>query len=188
MLSYQFLRILYGGPSQISLFVSHMGARPLRSFSLHTIWGLIRSVSSHTIWGPPDQFLPRVYGGPTQIRIFAYYMRAGPLRSVSSHTIMGAPQISFFGYCMGPPQTCFFAYYMGGGGGGDLQISIFAYYRDPSLRSVSLFIICGPLMSVSPLTAGGGHQISFFAYSMGAYLKLFFSHTIWGPPQISCFA
>ena len=140
------------GPHQISFFAYYMW--PPSSVSTQTTWG-----------SPSDQDLCILYEGRApQISFFAYYY--------------GGPSDQFLRLLYGPPQTCFFAYYMEGGA---LQISLFAYYRAPSLRSVSSFIICGPLMSVSSLTAGRGHQISSFAYSMGAYLKLFF-HILYGGP------
>ena len=44
-----FLLIQYGSPSQISFIVYYMGPPPpLRSASLHAIWGPLRSVSVHT--------------------------------------------------------------------------------------------------------------------------------------------
>ena len=49
------LRLLYGGPSQISFIACYRG-------------GHLRSVSSQNIWGPlSDQFLRLLYGVPLRL-------------------------------------------------------------------------------------------------------------------------
>ena len=55
----QFLRLLYGGPPQVSFYAYYMG-------------GPLRSVYSLTMWGPPGQFLRLLYGAPL---IFFHFLR-----------------------------------------------------------------------------------------------------------------
>ena len=61
----QFLCILFRVPSQISFFAYYMG--PLRSFVLHSKckWGPLKSVSLHTIWGPLRSVFHLLYGAPS---------------------------------------------------------------------------------------------------------------------------
>ena len=93
-----FLLIQYGIPSQISFIVYYMGPPPLRSVSLHAIWGggpphIL--VVSQNIWGPPQISFSTYYMGLSQVSFFAYYM--------------GSPQFSFCAYFLGAPLRSFFS-------------------------------------------------------------------------------
>ena len=171
-----FLRLLYGSPSQISVFAYYMGAPSDQFLRLQ---GSLRPVSLHMPPPPPDQLFCLLCGAPFQISFFAHYM------------YMRAPQVSFFAYYMGAPQTCFFAYDMGDG---PPQISFFACYMGatppPPLRSVSLrsmHISPPPPRSVFSLTIWGLLQINFFAYYLKAPSYLFLC-ILYGGPLRSIFS
>ena len=66
---------------------------PLRSISLHTIWGPLQiSFFAYYMGASSDLFLRILYGGP--LRSVSSLTKWGPLRSVSSHTILGP--LNFF--------------------------------------------------------------------------------------------
>ena len=144
----QFHHILYEGP--------------IKSVSLHTIWGPLRSVSSHTIYeGPIRSVSSHTIWGPLQICFFSYYLGApsnhfflrilygDPLKSVFLAYYMGPPEISFFTYYMGPTRFCILCW-------GPPQINFIAHYMGlPHM-----------IISLSSDTIWGLPQICFFAYYM----------------------
>ena len=166
-----FLRLLYGSPSQISVFAYYMGGPSdqflrlqgsLRPVSLHMPPPPPRSVVLLTMWGPlSDQFLRslHVYAGTSGQFLCILY---------------------------GSPSNLFLCIRYGGRAPSDQFLCLlYGSYPPPPLRSVSL-----RSMHISPPPP----QISFFAYYMGApsdqFLRILFEgslipvslHTIWGPP------
>ena len=117
-----FLHLLYGAP-QISFFSYNMGS-PLRSVSLHAIWGATSHFSCFTKYmGSPQISLCILFGGALSDNFFLYgapsdqffcILYREPLRSVSSPTIWGSPEISFFAYYMRPPSVQFLRLLYGG--------------------------------------------------------------------------
>ena len=93
----QLLRLLYGGPLQVSFLAYYMGA-------------------------PSDQFIRLLYGGPPQISLFAYYMGTWGPPGQFLRLLYEAPLMFFFHFLRiklswGGP---IFLISRGGGGGGQV--------------------------------------------------------------------
>ena len=124
------------------------GRGPLKSVTLHTIWGPPQiSLSTIYAWGPPGQFFA-YYMGPSQVCFCAYNMAApsdlylrilygGPsdqfLRLITIYTCMGAPPSQFLRilYTYGLIFRSFFSFIMCHG---SLSAEFFSHTMPPSLR------------------------------------------------------
>ena len=135
------------------------------------------SFFTYYIWGPHQISFFTYYMGPPS-DLFLFILSGGPLESLfSSHTIWWPPQIIFFLHIIWGPLKSVSSHTIWG------RLD-FAYYVGAPLRSISSHTIWVSLI----------WSYHFLRILYGASLRsvsshtICFSHTTWGPAQISFFA
>ena len=103
-----FFAYYIGAPSSLSSLTIWEKKIPSDQFNLIQYAPPLRSTSLHAIWGPPQiSFFAKYMGAPSDQFLLLLY-EARPFRLVSSLTIR-APQLSFCPYFLGAPLRSVFS-------------------------------------------------------------------------------